>query len=212
MRRSALSRLPSTASPNACGIKLQGGAAAPPSSAPSRSPILPATEPTTPTSDRPIDSIIDRQEASLGRQLDWIRAVDGKTPLILGLATALLGAIAAIAPAPSKISTLQAACAIAAAIPLLLSLVFCVFATFPRTDGPADSLLFFGCIARMALAKYQARVRSRTDDEYLTDLVAQTHRNAQIAHSKYASVRRATLWLFVALPLWLIAGYVLLEN
>ena len=174
--------------------------------------MLPAMEPTVPASDQPIGPIIDRQEASLGRQLDWIRAVDGKTPLLLGLATALLGAIAAVAPAPSKISTIQAACAIAAAIPLLLSLVFCVFATFPRTSGPADSLLFFGCISRLAPAMYQARVRSRTDDEYLTDLVAQTHRNAQIANSKYASVRRATLWLFVSIPPWLTAGYVLLEN
>lgn len=50
---------------------------------------------------------------------------------------------------------------------------------------------------------------NQTDTGYLADLNAQCHRNAQIASTKYRAVQSGMKWLFVSVPLWLLACYFL---
>ncbi len=168
----------------------------------------------TPAPESPLDlkESIERQDASLARQLDWIRAVDGKTPIIIGIDTAMLAAIVAIAAEPTKFTAMAGLMVVLGSGAVIISLVCCIAATFPRTDGPEGSLIYFGSINNQRLDQYDEAIRQRSDAEYLTDLNAQCHRNAQIAASKYAAVTNAMMWLFIALPLWLIAGYMLYQG
>lgn len=167
-----------------------------------------------PVAEPPADPLaaIERQEASLARQLDWIRAVDGKVPVLIGIDTAMVAAIAAIAPEPGRFTALAGLMVVLGSGAVIISLICCITATFPRTDGPEGSLIFFGEICKRPLEAYDRAIRERTDADYLADLNAQCHRNAQVAASKYAAVANAMMWLFIALPLWLIAGYMLYQG
>lgn len=142
-------------------------------------------------------------ESMLSRLLEWIRAVDTKTPLVIAIATGMLGVIAAVAPTPADL-TLRSSLGMAlGAVPLLGSLVLCLKATFPQTRGPLDSLIFFGGIATRSAEQFRDAVQKRTQEEYLLDLLAQCHRNAEIAASKYADLKRALYWLAASIPFWL---------
>jgi hypothetical protein len=52
-------------------------------------------------------------------------------------------------------------------------------------------------------------VLGRTPDDHLQDLVAQCHRNAEIATSKFEHVRASLRWLMGGIPAWLLALYAL---
>lgn len=159
-----------------------------------------------------LDAAIERQERALDLQLQWIAAVDGKTPIVIGLSTAMLAALAAVASGRSEATWLDGLFLAIGGVPLAFSLFHCMKATNPQTDGPAGSMIFFGGIADLALSKYCEKVEARTKAEHLNDLCRQVHRNAQIAAAKFASVRKATLWLFGGTWPWLIAGYFLYKG
>lgn len=150
-----------------------------------------------------------RQEAALLLQLEWIRAVDSKTAVVIPIATAMLATLWAVAPKPSDLNLCSVPWLAIGTVPPLLALVFCWKATFPQTDGPAGSFIYFGGICSHDLAKYGEKVRSRTDDEHLEDLCQQVHRNAQIARSKYGAVQHAMKALLAGALLWVAAIYVL---
>lgn len=167
-------------------------------------------EPTEPTSQ--LSDAIARQEAALTLQLDWVRAVDGKTPTVIGLATAMLTALGLAAPERADMTWLSILLLAVGSAPLLACLGYCVRATFPHTDGPAGSFIYFGGIADLALSQYSEKVKTRTAEEHLADLSRQVHRNAQIASAKYNAVQKAMRWLFIGTPLWLVIAYFLYKG
>ena len=160
----------------------------------------------------PLDNAIARQERVLDLQLQWITAVDAKTPIIIGLATTMLASLCAIAPPRREIEWLDGVLLVVGAWPLATSLYHCMKATTPRTDGPSGSLIYFGGIADLAPSQYTEQVQGRSGAEYLSDLCRQVHRNAQIASAKFMSVQRATMWLFGGTGPWLIAVYFLYKG
>ena len=140
--------------------------------------------------------LIQREENTLSRLLEWVRAIDSKVPVVMAIATGMLGVLAAIAPAPKKELTSLAVLWIGVgAAPLLMSLGLCAMATFPQTGGPPGSLIYFGGIASHPQRVYSQAVLERSDQEYLEDLLGQCHRNAEIAKGKYKFVRWALIWL-----------------
>ena len=166
----------------------------------------------TPNGESDRSAIIQQQESSLDRQLEWIRAVDSKTPIIIGLATAMLAVTGALSPDPKSLTWATGVLMAIGSLPLIGSLCWCAAATFPHTEGPDGSLIYFGGISKRSSAKYTEAVSTRTTEDYLQDLNAQCHRNAQIATAKYRAVQRAHLWLFIATPVWLIACYLLYKG
>lgn len=143
------------------------------------------------------------EEQSLARHIEWNRHADTKTSFVFAAATGMLGTLAAGLPPLSDLTDWQWAALALSALPLAVSLLLCVAATFPQTRGPR-SLLFFGDIASRELKEYQLAVRARSAEDYLLDLTAQCHRNSQIAASKYAHVRRAIKALFLSVVPWLV--------
>src|SRR5262245_13954557 len=71
---------------------------------------------------------IAREEATLSRQLEWIKAVDAKTPIIIGIDLALLAATAALAPKPNNIDPLPWVYVAMSSLPVLVCLICCIFA------------------------------------------------------------------------------------
>ena len=149
-------------------------------------------------------------ETNLSRQLHWISAADSKTAFAFTLATVMLGVLAAVAPddaeawdkAPAIFASLAAALGVA-------SLLSATFATFPRTKGPKDSLIYCGGIAERTLDQFRESVGTMTTDSYVSDLVAQCHRNAEIATAKLLWVQRALLCLYLSVPPWALALWLL---
>lgn len=151
-------------------------------------------------------------ETNLTRQLHWIGVADAKVAFGFTVNTAMLGLLAAIAPeSGASWTTAQAICASFAVAFGVAGLLFLSFASFPRTDGPKGSLLFFGGIAQRDSEQFKRAVSLLSHDAYIDDLSDQCHRNAEIAAQKFAWVKRALVCVYLSvvpwgLSLWLLYG------
>lgn len=148
-------------------------------------------------------------EKTLDRQLAWIRAADTRLSLILPLSTAMLAALAAIAPPVETWPVGAAIFASFSALFLSLSVLFCALSSFPRTDGPKGSMIYFAGIAAREVEQFRAAAKSFTDEEYVDDLVSQCHVNATIAESKYRWIKRGMASLLIATAPWMLTVYLL---
>ncbi|CAG0985681.1 hypothetical protein PHYC_02009 [Phycisphaerales bacterium] len=157
----------------------------------------------------PPDEQIRIAEATLDRLLDMVRAIDAKTPIVLAINTGMLGVAMAMAPALSQWTEWTMLCASVAVLCPAVSLVLCAVATFPHTDGPGKSLVYFGGIQRLPINEFMKGACGRTQPEYLEDMLRQVHRNAQIAWFKYRFIQHSLRWLFLGLAPW-VAGVIFL--
>ncbi len=152
-------------------------------------------------------------ESNLERQLHWIAHAESKSSVILSGDTAMLGVLAAISPTlVSEWSAVSAFFTIVTSL-LIISSLICLFrAAFPQTDGPPSSLVFFGCISQLSTDQYWKAISTLTSERYANDLALQCHRNAQIAQSKFSLVQKALGRLYLAVPPWIAAVYLLRTN
>lgn len=158
------------------------------------------------------EDLVARQELVLSRLLEWIRAADSRLRLVLPLSTAMLGALAVLIPPLPGWTVLGGVAAAGAAVFLVLSIAFAAFASFPRTNGPLGSLVYFGGIVSKDLGQYEAAVKAQAPEEYLEDLTRQCHRNAQIADRKFAWLQRSIGCLFAAAAPWTLAIFILYSG
>lgn len=166
-----------------------------------------------PNSEIPIEDSISHAEKELDRLLGWVRAAEPRLALVISMSTAMLGALAVFAPRATEWTFFGITSTVLSVLPLLLSLIFSGVATFPRTQGPGGSLIFFGGIAKCELGDYKDQMKALTPERHLNDLLNQCHRNAEIATKKYFWAQAAMICLFVAAIPWLMALYNLyLEN
>ena len=158
---------------------------------------------------------IDYLEKELSRLLEWIKSADTRISLILPLSTAMLGAIAALAPNESA-WTVGSGISVAFTTFFLLSSIFSVaMASFPRTNGPKGSLIFFSGINSKELDQFRANVDSMSEDSYKNDLINQCHINAQIAETKFFWIKKSIMFLFASSIPWFFSIYYLygvIEN
>lgn len=150
---------------------------------------------------------IDQMERELDRLLTWVRAADTRVTLVLPLDTAMLGTLAAVGSDICGWNTWQVICGLLAVIPLTASLVFLTLATFPRTDGPPNSLVFFGGIANRTEREFRDAVQAVDEAGYVEDLISQCHVNAVIAAKKFRWIKLSLLGVFSAAIPWFLAIY-----
>ncbi|MBW7933844.1 MAG: hypothetical protein H3C62_09590 [Gemmatimonadaceae bacterium] len=144
-------------------------------------------------------------ERMLDRQLEWVRTADAKVAPVFAVDAAMLGVLGVRLPHLDEFSFAVAVVWGLAAAALLLSLICLGLVALPRLDGPKESLFFFGTAAKIEAGDYIARLLA-TDEAHITEDVArQAHRNAEIAATKFAHLKNASLLMFAALPLWLLA-------
>lgn len=148
------------------------------------------------------------------RHLAWIAASEVKVGAIVAIDTAMLGGLGA-AFSSIKASSLTP-CAyvwvVGAALALAGGLLCAAMAVLPRVDGPEKSLLFFGRIGQLSRDDYSAQFKAASVEHLLDDWTAQIHRNAQIAGTKFAWVRRSMWFSFLSLLPWFPALVLLLKK
>jgi hypothetical protein len=145
------------------------------------------------------------QEKALDRISEWIRATDSKTAPILALDSALTATLVGLAARPGAWTPWTGLWIGLGSALLVASLVMVAFSTSPRLVGRTPSLIYFGDIAALPVSGYAASVLGRTRADYLNDLIAQCHQNAEIATAKFRWARYATLALIVGVLPWLAA-------
>lgn len=145
---------------------------------------------------------------NLDRQLAWISKSDSRLSFIVPIALAMLAALAAKAP-ELKIWTVEIWLFVGlSAVFLFTTLIFCLCATFPRTDAKKESNIFFGGILTRDIDEFSSQVMALDDIQILEDIAFQVHINAEIASSKYKWIQGALFTLFLASVFWIIALYV----
>lgn len=145
---------------------------------------------------------IERLEISLERQLSWVAATESRIALIVPLATALFGSVA-IKYTYIRTSDCWVQFASWSTLALLaVVIVTAAVAIFPRTKGPAHSLIFFGGISQKSAQEFHDAITESTKDQYQKDLIEQVHLNATIASTKYRWIRRSMALLLVSLVPW----------
>ncbi|MCP4685935.1 MAG: hypothetical protein GY867_10895 [bacterium] len=156
---------------------------------------------------------VDFLEKNLARQLSWIGAADSKISFVFAANTAMLGLLAAVAPAAANDwGVVQAVSAALAAFLQLICLFYLFKATFPITVGPRSSLIFFGGVARHGIDEFRSTACNMTLEEYIDDLCSQCHRNAEIADRKYSCVKCAMILLYTTSIPWAVAILLLYKD
>lgn len=131
----------------------------------------------------------------LDKQLGWIAAADAKVAVVIAVNAATLTALAAFAA--SKTLSICAIFLLAIPVSFIVAALYCTSkALSPQTDGPQQSIVFFGTIEKMASADYVSTLSSISLRELQKDIGKQIHRNAQIATTKHRWVRRSIDWSF----------------
>lgn len=150
----------------------------------------------------------------LERHLAWIAAAEVKVGVIVALDTALLGGLAAAFGAAEAATRVPWAYlfTLSAAGTAVLGLLCAAMAVLPRTNGPKNSMLFFGQVAAEDAATYCDRFHRASDEMLLSDWTQQIHRNAEIARDKYLWVRRSMCWSFLATLPWIPAIGMLVKR
>ena len=141
-------------------------------------------------------------ETNLSRLLQWIAAAEARVSVVLGIATAMLGSMAIFAPAAK---TWPIGIWVMVCLTLFFiggSLVCLSKASFPRTNGPKGSLLYFEGIKARDLYEYRLAMKSLTLSMYIDDLTDQCHVNAQIASLKYSWLKNSQIYLFASIIPW----------
>lgn len=139
------------------------------------------------------------------RQLGWIAAADVKVGVVVTIDLALMGGLAAAFTSAQCKPLAGEVFAAMAGIGLAVAVVCAAAATFPRLNGPKQSLLFFGRIAGKEEGEYLDDFMAASPVDLIKDWSRQIHVNARIAHNKHSWVRRAIIWSFGSSPFWLIA-------
>lgn len=147
-------------------------------------------------------------ERNLDRQIAWIRASDSKISMLLPINTAMLAVLAAHL-AQAHLMAFHWALAIGASLPCAVSFTLAVLAVMPHIRDDGNSLIYFSDIARQPRDDYQSRMRALEEEAHLEDLAAQVHLNARLAKEKMQHARNSYRALFLALPFWVGAIYLL---
>ncbi len=154
-----------------------------------------------------VEERIRAVEKILDRLLDWVGRVDNKASVVLGVNTAMLGALAGFAP-PTSSWTLQLGVVTTISVAgVATSLLFVYLANYPRLKGPGESLTFFAAIAKKTFREYQKSFLALNSSDYLSDLLEQCHRNAEIVDRKFWALRWAYRALFFAVVPWVVSVY-----
>lgn len=146
---------------------------------------------------------LDLAERNLDRIIEWVPKHESRAFALLALVVGLLGSEASALPHVQMTDPSTIVAVVSSAAFALVALAQIVRGTFPKTKGGGKSLFYFGTIAALEPADFAKRFRAKDGEAHLDDLLAQTHRNAEIVDSKFRSLRIAFIATLLALPGWL---------
>ncbi len=155
---------------------------------------------------------IELLESNLKRLHSLINSADNKIGLVLGIDTAMLGFLVASASKKSALEPMALLFISVSCILILASLFMVSLASFPRTTGSKNSIIFFKSISSYNLDEYQDKIVKLNNEMYIEDLVHQCYYNAMITSQKFKWVKRSMLSLYFGIVPWLTSLFLLYGN
>lgn len=152
-----------------------------------------------------IDSKLEMAKWIFENQLGWNAAVEIKTGVIVTLNLAVISGLASLFIEVDKPTIAQYWLSGIALICPIVALCLAAKSVSPQLSGPAESLLYFGRISEKDRQVYVEEFERASESDLLTDVLDQTHRNAEIVRSKYLHIRRAINWSFIGIFPWCVA-------
>jgi len=135
---------------------------------------------------------------------EWIGRYDNKLIIILGIDTALLGALISLAPPFQVWTQIMIFFVIVIIIALGASFLFIYMGSYPRISGPEKSLWYFESISKMEYSEYERTYLTRTMKEHLIDVLKQCYRNSEILSLKFYYLKWAYRALLISVFTWVI--------
>ena len=148
---------------------------------------------------------VELAKQNLEFMLNWIGRFDNKASVILGLNLGMLSLLATMAPTFDKWNNWMWGSSLLTLLALGSSFICIYFSNYPRTSSPELSLYYFGTIAECEIEDYCINFTSRNEADHITDLLKQTHRNAEILKTKFEFLKGAYVLLFIGVIPWLVS-------
>lgn len=150
---------------------------------------------------------LELAQKNLDYILEWITRFDNKNYIVLGIATGMLGAFAALAPELAFWYPFMTAMAVLSVSLLSVVLLLVYLGNYPRLNGPKDSLFYFRSIGSKTADEYRNKFCQCTAEEHLNDIIGQCHRNSEILVQKFRYLTWGYRMLFIAVTPWAITIY-----
>lgn len=154
-----------------------------------------------------INEKIARTELNLQRKLDWIGRSDTRIAFAASVSVTMLGVLANIGADVKAWDLKLLVFFVTTGMLLLGSLISIWLSQYPKTRSVNSSLIYFGTIAELRADEFKTKFKASTDDEYLDDLLSQTHKNAEILNWKFKYLKIALIFIFISIAPWLLSIY-----
>jgi hypothetical protein len=151
------------------------------------------------------EPLIDASRHELDLVLGFFSRLESKSSVVLAIATAMIGFLAANAPALSAFSKWMYLSSGLTIFLLSVSFGFLYRGGFPNLSGGESSLVYFREIAKRREQKFIEEFTAQTEKEYATDLLAQVWRNSQILTIKFDSLKWAFVTMALAIVPWVVS-------
>ena len=143
--------------------------------------------------------------------MEWVPRIDNRLATVLGVNIAVTATVLLTAPNVNDWPGWAITAVVSSAIIIGVSFFNLYLAVFPRTEGPGDSLTFFQSIQDLTVEEYLHNTEIESPEQYIRDLVTQTHRNSEIVAAKFRNLKWAFVFMVISLAPW-IASLILLST
>ena len=137
--------------------------------------------------------------------LSFFPRVDAKASALLAINTAMLAVLASSAPPLSAMSVFSCVLAGITAALTSASLWFLYRVAFPALDGGHESLIYFREIARRTETTFIDAFAVQDEAVRVKDLLGQVWRNSCILTAKFDALKKAFIFMALAILPWAIA-------
>lgn len=136
--------------------------------------------------------------------LGFFSRVDSRASVVLGINTGMLALLAGKLPRPEQFDW-KMSIAIVAVVCLTCSYWFLFKTAFPDLKGGTASLIYFREISKRVESKFIEDFSNQTGEEFYKDMLRQIWRNSEILSNKFNTLRRAFIWMLIAVIPWAFA-------
>jgi hypothetical protein len=157
--------------------------------------------------------LIEISRDNLTRILAFFPRVDTLTSVVLAIDIGMLAILASNTPSLQIINRLQLFTAIIFIAIIAVSLYHLYKCAFPRLECEEKSLIYFREIAELEQLEFAKEFLGQSEKDYLHDLIKQTWRNSEILKLKFDHIKKAFIFLVIALVPWVVFLIIVaLEN
>ena len=149
-----------------------------------------------------IHNKIQRAEENYKRQLEWITKTDTRCNIVIAILVGMVGFLANIINGSILWSWYIISTFIVFSISAVATIFVIILSQYPKIESPNMSLIYFNTIASLKNPDFVNGFKNLTDEEYLEDLLFQTHINANIVSRKINLIGISIKILCVSISFW----------